>query len=85
MNDDLISRQALIVELPCKIGDTMWGIRDWRGKPCIRQGTVSEMFFNNDMQIIIVLYGICRGLLGKKIFCTFEEAERALKMKGETE
>ena len=66
------------VALPCKIGDTAWGIRCYRGALVPRQGKVSEMLFTADMKLSIVIKHICRGEWGKKVFATREEAERAI-------
>ena len=67
------------VSLPCKIGDTMWGIRNFKGFPSVQRGEVSEMFFSSDMELVIVLKYICRGTLGKRVFRTSEEAYKYLE------
>lgn len=69
-----------IIGLPCKIGDTMWGIRNYKGCKVAYQGIVSEMFFAPDMSLVIVVKRICRGRLGEKIFFTQAEAEQAIEM-----
>lgn len=66
------------VVLPCKIGDTVWAIRNYRGTKHPQQGRVSEMFFTTEMKLHIVVSHISRGEWGKTIFATREEAEAAL-------
>ena len=66
------------VTLPCKIGDTVWGVRRYRGILVPQQGKVSEMLFTPDMELSIVVRHICRGKWGKKVFATREAAERAI-------
>lgn len=68
--------------LPCKIGDTVWGIRYHTGVPYIKQGTVSEMAYLEDMRLAIAVklapkYNT-RGFWGVTIFATREECEAAL-------
>ncbi len=68
--------------LPCKIGDTVWGIRYHTGVPYIKQGTVSEMAYLDDMRLAIAVkfapkYNT-RGFWGVTIFATREECEAAL-------
>ena len=63
--------------LPCKIGDTVWGIRYHTGVPYIKQGTVSEMAYLDDMRLAIAVkfapkYNT-RGFWGVNIFATREE------------
>lgn len=66
-------------DLPCKIGDTVFCIRNYKGQKHIKKGFVSEMFYRKDMELIIVVSNIGRGLYGEKVFNTMEEAERYLK------
>ena len=65
--------------LPCKIGDTVYCIRNFKGQKRIKKGIVSEMFYRKDMELMIVVSNIGRGLYGEKVFNTMEEAERYLK------
>ena len=67
-----------LIELPCKIGDTAYGIRRYQDR-IVKAGTVSEMYFNQNMELIIVIKNLCRGFWGENIFGTYEEAEAALK------
>ena len=66
-------------DLPCKIGDVVYCIRNYKGQKHIKKGFVSEMFYRKDMELVIVVSNIGRGLYGEKVFNTMEEAERYLK------
>lgn len=68
---------------PLKIGDTAWAIRKYKGATYAQQGIVNEMFYNKNMELVIVVKNIARGLFGEKVFATKEEAEQALKQMGE--
>lgn len=68
-----------LVELPCKIGDMVYGIRRWYGTNIAKAGPVSEMFYTQNGKLMIVIKNVCRGHWGDKIFATLEEAEAALK------
>jgi len=75
--DHLIANGVIVP--PCKVGDTVWAIRDYKGHKYAQQGFVSEMFFRKDMSLMIVVKHIARGTWGEDIFSTKEEAEKALK------
>lgn len=68
-----------LIELPCKIGDTVYGIRRYQGVRKVQSGIVSEMYFSQKNRLIIVIKHICRGYWGENIFGSLEEAETALK------
>ena len=68
-----------LIELPCKIGDTVYGIRRYHGIRIVQSGIVSEMYFSRENRLIIVIKRIGRGYWGESIFGSFEEAEAALK------
>ena len=74
-----LEEQGKLIELPCKIGDTVYGIRRWHGTKIAKAGTVSEMFYTQEGKLMIVVKYVCRGHWGKQIFATLEEAEAALK------
>jgi hypothetical protein len=79
-----LEEQGLLLRMPCKVGDTMWAIRDYRGVAHAQQGFVNEMFFTKEMKLMIVVKNIARGEFGKTVFLTKEEAEQKLaEMKGE--
>lgn len=65
--------------VPCKIGDTVWAIRNYSGTNKVVSGKVSEMFFREDMSICIVVKHVARGLWGKVVFGTYEQAKAALE------
>lgn len=65
--------------LPCKIGDRVYCIRNYNGIPTARGGIVKEMYYNTDMSLTIVVWGVARGKWGVKIFATREECEQAIK------
>lgn len=70
--------EKMIVDIPCKIGDTVYAIRKFNGVPVIRKGKVSAMYYLDDMRLAIVVRGIARGMWGKVIFASYEEAEKAI-------
>lgn len=65
--------------LPCKIGDTVFAIREFKGVAHVQETKVSEMYFTSDMRLQIVCKYVCRGEWEKRVFRTREEAEAALK------
>lgn len=61
--------------IPCKVGDTAFGIkRVGRGFKIV-SGRISEIFFFDRMEMGVVMKGICRGKWNENIFATKEEAE----------
>ena len=70
--------QGRLTVLPCKVGDYVWAISQRnRGKEAT-QGRVSQMFYMDGMELCVVVYHVCRGIWGKNVFATKEEAEAAL-------
>ena len=65
-------------KLPCRIGDTVWGIRRYKHRMMVRQGRVREMYYTDDMDLVIVVEQVCRGRWGQRVFPTREAAEQAL-------
>lgn len=68
------------VDLPCKIGDEMYGVRCYRGVCHPQAARVSEMYFISwpcpeGMRLQIVLKHICRGQYGRDVFHTYEECK----------
>lgn len=64
-----------VIELPCKIGDMVWGIKKFNHETeRVKQGIVHMMFFGEDMRLCICVKGVCRGEWGKNVFATKEEA-----------
>ena len=67
------------VDIPCKIGDIVWAIRNYHSTKKIMPGKVSEMYFiGKEMRLCIVVKNISRGTWGKDIFGSYEEAEKRL-------
>jgi len=62
------------INVPCKIGDAAWVIRSYKGKKHLQKGIISEMFFTDHMELMIVVKHIGRGIWGKKVFATHAEA-----------
>lgn len=66
------------IVLPCRIGDTVWAIRSFHGVKHPQQGVVSDMFFLSNMELQIVVKYVARGVWGKTVFATKEDAEKAI-------
>ena len=71
------------VELPCKLGNEVWGIQKCKGALTPKRGIVSSMFFVDDMKLCIVVNRICRGEWGKGVFATYEDACAAIRERRE--
>ncbi len=76
---DYLMRNGVTV-LPCKMGDEVWGIKSFNhdGKR-VKKGVVHQMFYGDDMRLCIAVKGVCRGVWGKKVFATEEEALKVLE------
>ena len=69
----------MIKEIPCKIGDSVYMVRKYKGIPKILCGRVSQMFYvGEEMKLCIVVDKIGRGSWGNGIFKSYEDAERWL-------
>ena len=66
------------VEVPCKIGDFVWAVRNYKGHKHPQRGVVSDMYFSNDMRLQIVVKHVARGEWGKTVFATDKEAYDAI-------
>lgn len=66
--------EGKIIELPCKIGDYVWAIRNFNGHKHPQRGVVSDMYFTRDMQLNIVVKYVARGKWGETVFATDAEA-----------
>ena len=82
-------KDGRIVVLPCRLGDTAWYV-DTLDSPRIMHGNVDGVMFSSTARtftVALVFEGTCfAGTLGKTVFLTCEEAEKALaEMKGESE
>lgn len=63
-----------VVELPCKIGDYVWAIRNFHGYKRPLRGVVSDMYFTRGMELSIVVKYVARGKWGETVFATDKEA-----------
>ena len=77
--DEAASVLLNAIFLPCKIGDKVWAICNRGGVKRPQESIVSDMYFTKNMEIVIVARYVARGLWGKTVFLTKEEAEIALK------
>lgn len=68
-----------LVVLPCKIGDAVWTIKNFKGHERARMGYVSEMFFTKYMKLFIVVKNTGRGFWGEDVFSSEAEAVAALE------
>lgn len=76
---------ANFVELPCKIGDEVYCIRTYNGhKSHAQKGKVVEMYFADDMRLVIHIKHIGRGFWGDRVFATEEEALENIMKEGES-
>ena len=66
------------VEVPCKIGDFVWAIRNFKGKKHPQRGIVSDMYFLKDMSLQIVVKYVARGKWGETVFATDKDAYAAI-------
>ena len=64
--------------LPCRIGDMVWCVRNFRGRKIPRPASVTEMFFTPNMRLEIVCKNVGRGFWGEHIFHTQSEAEEKI-------
>lgn len=80
-----IAQKMGAMEVPCKIGDFVWAIRNFKGRRHPQRGIVSDMFFTKDMKLMIVVKYVARGEWGKTVFATDKEAYAAIcaKMDGD--
>lgn len=76
-------KEDRLVALPCKIGDNAWVIRNVRGVKRAMFGVVAEMYFSQEMRLIVRVHGIGRGEVGKTVFLTFAEAMAATRKGGQ--
>ena len=84
ISDEEIARIAArliangVTVLPCKLGDTAWGIKRCNLGNVVKQGEVYQMYFGEDMRLCICVKNVCRGEWGVNVFGTKEEAEEAV-------
>ena len=66
-----MEEQGRLIELPCKVGDTVWGY--WIDDGIIM---IDELYIMNEMQAIVM-----KDLWGKKVFATAKEAQEEAEAK----
>ncbi len=74
-----IAKGEKCLVIPCNIGDTVAVIRNYKGNGTVQVGTVSEMFFAQNMELEIVVKHIARGKWGIDVFASAEDALRELE------
>lgn len=82
ITDHLIANGIIFasdINVPCKIGDTVWVIRSYKGIKHVQQGTVSEMFFTEHMRLMITVKHIARGCWSEKVFGSLTDAVQKLE------
>ncbi|MEA4869917.1 MAG: hypothetical protein VB062_04685 [Christensenella sp.] len=71
-------REGRVVVLPCKVGDTVWCLRNYCGTIHPRCGIVSDIIFHDRCGVSVVVFNIGRGKWGEKVFASYKEAAAAL-------
>lgn len=76
--------KSRFIELPCKVGDVVYKIiRRYNSKRiAIIQGTVKRFTISRNGIDIFIQEWVSKGNLGKDVFFTREEAEKALAKRG---
>ncbi len=67
-----------IIELPCKVGDTAYVIRRFHSVPKVQSGMISSLQITKEGQLYAEVKYVGRGVVGRKVFVTQNEAEKAL-------
>ena len=67
------------ISLPCKIGDTVYLIRQYYHEKRIIAGMIHGMQLTHEGKIMIWAYGVGKGELGEAVFLTREEAEEKVR------
>lgn len=78
-------RAGLLVVLPCKVGDTVWLTQTWvserLSQPEAAAVTGAYICGHDVCTFVTDKYGFQQGEIGKTVFLTREEAEKALEAK----
>ena len=62
------------IDIPCRVGDTVWGICKAGGKKVALCGKVTEIYFSDpDMKPAIRVHRVCTGHWGDNVFATEQE------------
>lgn len=76
-----------LIELPCKVGDTVWFIRPLERKPKIEEAIVEKIGIRKRGMYLKLscnsMYETAASSIGKSVFLSREEAERALTAQAE--
>jgi hypothetical protein len=78
---DTFTTHNCLIELPCKVGDIVYWVNNWYrtyGDYKIDAERVKEFCFDGT-KIVADMDGGRVGILGKDVFTTREEAEKAIK------
>ena len=73
--ETVTSAEVQGVELPLKIGDEAYILRNYRGKMRPRRGIVTEIHITPDLKPVYYVKGAGAGLYGVKVFKTESECE----------
>lgn len=73
--------KSTFIEVPCKIGQTAWIIRNFKGTIRPYAGTIDALNINKDMQLIVNVKYLGCGLWGEKVFPSEAAALEAIKGK----
>ena len=77
--------RSKFIELPCRVGDIAYAICSGKSvcvsnsKPAIKEGIITELRFNFNMELLATVHNIATGVIGRTVFLTREEAEKALE------
>lgn len=82
-----MEEQGLLIKLPCKVGDTVW-FKTYKKSATICEGIQPHTVDRIDVELItdiksLVPTKIYSWEIGKKVFLTLEEAEKALEAQHE--
>ena len=67
-----------LAALPCRIGDKVFGLRRYGDQRLLKYGRVSQMYYDDEMNLVVCAHHVCRGIWGKDVFATEAEALEAL-------
>lgn len=67
------------VRVPCRVGDTVWVLRNYNGTLHPQIGQVSDLAITRDLRLVITIKHIARGEWGKEVFATYEEAAKVAR------
>lgn len=68
--------------LPCKIGDRIYGLRRYGDQLLLKTGKVCDMYYDDEMRLVIHARHVCRGFWGRDVFGNEADALAELKSRG---